>query len=190
MEIKKFKNRPNIEHKIGDRSIFESRSVAVVGVIFAKIKAEKIGDYDKLYVLAEKRSATMMDSPGKWCVPCGYLDYNENGSEAMLREVYEETGLYLPDYEKQLLNKVDSLQPFYVRTDPEENRQNVALSYCFVYDFTEIGLPEVESFKNSEIAQLKWIEIGELYFSNGYDFAFSHDKRIFMAIDKFDKYLK
>lgn len=31
--------------------------------------------------------------PGKWCLPCGYIEKNENFVDAALREVYEETHL-------------------------------------------------------------------------------------------------
>ncbi len=36
--------------------------------------------------------------PGKWCLPCGYIEYDETYLEAALREVKEETGITsLPD---------------------------------------------------------------------------------------------
>jgi 8-oxo-dGTP pyrophosphatase MutT (NUDIX family) len=44
-----------------------------------------------MYVLSTKRSSNMIDEPYKMCVPCGYLDWDESGPEAALRELQEET---------------------------------------------------------------------------------------------------
>ncbi|MDD5648858.1 MAG: NUDIX hydrolase [Candidatus Nanoarchaeia archaeon] len=167
-----FENKPNTEYKVGGKTIWESRSVAVVGVILAQWNK-------KVYTLIEKRSKNMPDSPGKWCLPCGYLDWDETGYEALIREFYEETSLYLPNYKNQLLFNNDE-QPFFVNTDPSENRQNVSLSYITIFDFLEEkSLPlEILNFKNSEIDEIKWVELLDLI---EYDFAFNHEERIVMA---------
>ena len=45
-----------------------------------------------------------------------------------------------------------------VVTDTKENRQNIVLCYCLIYDFEKIGLPKhVENYKDSEIEKIKWI---------------------------------
>ena len=172
---KPFKNKPNPVHKIGDKTIWESRSVAIVGIILAKFK-------NKTYVLIEKRSDTMMDAPGRWCLPCGYLDYNENSWEACVREVHEETGLFITDY--NLINE-NYEQPFFVNSEPTENRQNVVLYHYCVLNYWE--LPEVESYQNSEIAKVKWESVKSL---DEYDFAFNHRKRIDQALDSYHNYQK
>ena len=165
----KFNNIQNKEHKLSNgKTIWESRSVDVVAVIFTLIK-------DTIYVLLEKRSDTMMDEPGKWCLPCGYLDFSESGWEAVIREVYEETGIDIRDHGVLLDN---DKQPFFVNTDPSENRQNVSLSYCVVLDRQPIL-----NFKNHEVAETKWVPIDYL---NKYELAFNHNKRIEMALEKFD----
>lgn len=33
--------------------------------------------------------------PGKWCLPCGYIEYGENYMEAAVREVEEEAGIHV-----------------------------------------------------------------------------------------------
>ena len=39
-----------------------------------------------------RRGRTELD-PGKWCLPCGYVEYDEDFITAAVREVQEETGL-------------------------------------------------------------------------------------------------
>ena len=77
----------------------------------------------------EKRSP-IMDQPGKWCVPCGYMDCDESGIEAVIREVFEETSFYIPDL-KHRLKSDNKGQPFFINTDPSENRQNIAITSSF-----------------------------------------------------------
>lgn len=183
-----FKNRENLAHKIKDaqgkeREVWESRSGAVNGIIF--------GIYsDNVFVLVEKRSKTMRDEPSKWCVPCGYVDWDEDGYEAMIREVFQETGLYLPKFKNYLIFNNDEgdgdVQPFYVRTNPNENRQNLSMFYISIYDFTK-GLPKVESYQNEEIEIVKWLPVDEV-FKTKYKWAFKHDKFIEKSILKFEKY--
>jgi 8-oxo-dGTP pyrophosphatase MutT (NUDIX family) len=179
-----FNNRPNecITHE--GKEFWISRSAAVVGVIIA---VKKNREY---YVLAEKRSSKM-DAPGKWCVPCGYMDWNETGWEALTREVYEETSLYLNDYKNKTL-ECNNKEPFFVNTDPAENRQNIALSYFCILDFRKFsfrkGFPYyVERFKNEEIDEIKWIPVEKI---NKYDWAFDHDKRILMAVERLSEKIR
>jgi 8-oxo-dGTP pyrophosphatase MutT (NUDIX family) len=170
-----FKNRPNKSYKIGNKEIWESRSPASVGIIFGFINKD-------LYVLAEKRAKIMPDAPGLWVVPCGYMDWDENGWDALRREVYEETSFFIDDYKEYIVFNNDK-QPFYVMTEPHENRQNVALNYCLVFDFCKIGLPlEVEQYKDKEIEKVRWIHYSKI---NNYKWAFEHNKRIKMALKKF-----
>jgi 8-oxo-dGTP pyrophosphatase MutT (NUDIX family) len=173
-----FNNRPNNEYKVDrDKTIWESRSNGLNAVIFGICS-------DNIFVLAEKRSSTIMDLPNRWCLPCGYLDWDETGWEGLVREVYEETSFFIPKYKNNLIFDNDK-QPFFVNTDPKENRQNVALNYCLIFDFSK-GLPNhVESYKDEEISQIKWIPIEHI---KKYNFAFNHDKRIEMAIEKFENY--
>lgn len=39
------------------------------------------------------RRAAASSFPGSWCLPCGYVEYDEDLREALIREVEEETGL-------------------------------------------------------------------------------------------------
>lgn len=180
MEIK-FGNRLNKEHFVkdsdGDRHIWESRSVAIVGVVFAKFKGD-------IYVLMEKRSQKM-DQPGKWCLPCGYIDWDENGWQCLTREIYEETSLWLPKYDQYLVSR-NKRKPFFINTEISENRQNVALIYGMVFDFKEILPQEVFSYKDPEIDEIIWVKLNDI---NRLSVAFDHDKRICQAERYFSRHL-
>ena len=145
-----FKNRKNEEAELKDgRKAWLSRSTAVIIVMLAVYKGQ-------IFVIAEKRSKTMTDGPGLWSVPSGYLDWDETGWEAAVRELYEETGFYIPKYKGHLIFN-NGEEPWFIRTDPGENRQNVVLSFCLIYDFAE-GLPEeVEKYKDPEIEKVEWL---------------------------------
>ena len=81
MNKPEFNNQPNKCITQDGKDYWISRSTAVVGVVCILKNREP-------YFLAEKRSQ-MMDAPGLWCVPSGYIDWNENGVECLKREIYE-----------------------------------------------------------------------------------------------------
>jgi len=169
-----FKNRPNQVHIINNKEIWQSRSPVVIGIIFA------IKD-NGLYVLTEKRSQSMRDEPGKWCCPSGYIDWDETGWDCLRRELYEETGFLIDDYKKYIVND-NNKEPFYVMTHPRECRQNVALNYYVVFNFTDGIFPkEIEKNKSDEVEEIKWISIIDIH---KYNWAFEHSYRIKMAIQK------
>ena len=169
-----FKNKENKQYNVDGKEVWESRSVAVGVVIFAAVE-------DMLYVLIEKRSKKMPDGAGLWVVPSGYIDYNENGWDAIRRETYEETSFFIDTYKKDILFDNDK-QPFYVHSEPNENRQNIVLWYTLLIDFTKKGLPEeILSYKNSEIDGVEWLSTEKL---NSHKWAFNHKERIKMALNK------
>jgi len=180
-----FKNRPNKVHFVkdgdGDRDVWESRSTALGAVIFGIYQ-------ENIFVLVEKRSMNMPEGPGQWACPSGYIDYDEDGWEAIKREVYEETSFYLDDYERYLTFNNDE-DSFYTHTKPGENRQNIVVWYCMIYDFSGTELPrDIEQYKDHEVDIVKWIPI-EHVFNGKYDWAFAHDQRIEKAANKFENYL-
>lgn len=165
------------------KNVFLSRSVALVGLILA------ITD-DGFKVLIEKRSKTMMDSPSKVGLPCGYLDWEETLHSGMMREVYEETSFFMPDYEGSVIYDNDKL-PFHIIDDPKSNRQNISLVFISIYDFSKTPhtFPhDVEKFKCKETEWVKWENVDyALAPYNTYDWAFDHDKLIAKGRDLFGK---
>lgn len=167
MEIK-FKNRTNKSYEVDGKTVWESRSPALVAVIMCNLNGEK-------YVLLGQRGEGAADYQGLWNVPCGYLDWDENGYEGICREVFEETGFYIPEYLNFSIISDWLTQPFNVNTEITENRQNVALSYGFYFSAKELPKLTTENSEHNEVAEAKWVKVSEL---NNYKFAFNHDIRI------------
>jgi 8-oxo-dGTP pyrophosphatase MutT (NUDIX family) len=173
-----FNNTPNKCIKVDNNEYWISRAVAVVGILIFRNIDTQID-----YVLLEKRSEKM-DHPNQWCVPCGYLDFNEDGWECLTREVWEETGFYLSDYVKNI-NFDNDKQPFFVNTNPGENRQNIALRYGVILHFKDNEFPhEITNNTNDEVSDIQFVTLDDV---DTFDIAFHHD----IIIKNFTKkYLK
>lgn len=168
--MKLFKNKPNIQHITHDgREIWESRSVAIVPIIMAYSN-------DGIHILAQKRSK-LMDFPEMWTLPCGYLDWDETGWDAVRREVFEETS-FLIDKHIDKLKRSNNRKPIDVNTNIDENLQNVALIYKLCFYFDKLPL-YVEKHKTSETLEVKWIKLKDIH---NYEWAFNHDKLIFKSL--------
>jgi 8-oxo-dGTP pyrophosphatase MutT (NUDIX family) len=177
--MKKFNNKHNKEYKVKDgeheKTIFHVRSTAVVAVLIAKYKNE-------FYTLVNKRGPGCPDNIDKWCCTCGYLDWDETLKEAVVREVWEESGV---DVDNILLHydilKDDLDTPFFINDKTSENRQNISLSFGLLFECDE--LPETTNKYNEpgETSDIQWIKINEL---DKYDFAYNHNERILMYVKK------
>lgn len=156
----KFKNRHNPFHKVDGRIVWESRSVAVNCVVICGNS-----------VLLGQRGSGAPDSRGLWNIPSGYMDWDESGTEAVYREVWEETGVNLLE-QKIIINHL--LNPWHVNTQPDENRQNISLRYGCVIGLNGTDLPLLtdENSEPNEIGDLRWVPFNEL---DQYKYAFNHD---------------
>jgi len=170
-----FDNKPNIEHIINGKSIWVSRSPAVVGVVIAKYK-------DDDYVLIGQRGDGAADNIGLWNVPCGYLDWDETGTNGIIREIYEETGLYILDIQNIIQSNLE--QPFYVNTDINKNKQNVSLSYGLYFRCQELPKLSIDYCEPGEVSDVKWIKVSDM---NNYKYAFKHKERIESYFDIINK---
>lgn len=165
-----FGNKPNKYYNFSGRMVWESRSPAVVGVIIAKCKGED-------YVLISQRGEGAADNHGLWNVPCGYLDWNETGTDGVIREIHEETGVYVYDLKKIKHNNLE--QPFYVNTDTQENKQNVSLSYGLYFKCKELPDTSLEFCEPNEVSAALWVKVSDF---EKYDYAFHHRERILSYI--------
>ena len=155
-----FKNKPNkfVRDESG-KIQWISRSVAVVAVVKWM---------DKFLVV---KRGPAVSNPNKWCVPCGYLDWNESASECVVREVYEESGLNLRNYDV-----TGSEQPYELVTEPGVNwKQDIAIHFLVTINSEAEPITDYSKVDDEETLDIKWITVDEL---SNYKFAFNHDKRI------------
>jgi ADP-ribose pyrophosphatase YjhB (NUDIX family) len=159
------KNFPVIDKATG-REHWISRSIAAVVCIIAK---DKSGDE---YVLAVQRGKGTPDPEyvGKYCMPCGYLDYDETVAQAAQREVKEETGLTFPVADFKLVTINDN--PF------DDKRQNVTFRYLVKSDILVNELELMFTTKNSEKDEVSGIRFIKLSNIELYEWAFNHETLI------------
>jgi ADP-ribose pyrophosphatase YjhB (NUDIX family) len=159
------KNFPVIDKATG-REHWISRSIAAVVCIIAK---DKSGDE---YVLAVQRGKGTPDPEyvGKYCMPCGYLDYDETVAQAAQREVKEETGLTFPVADFKLVTINDN--PF------NDKRQNVTFRYLVKSDILVNELELMFTTKNSEKDEVSGIRFIKLSNIELYEWAFNHETLI------------
>jgi 8-oxo-dGTP pyrophosphatase MutT (NUDIX family) len=206
----KFKNIPNSSHlvptnkffnfiigllsrifKKSFRMVWDSRSVAVNGVIILFKHGNPIP-----YVLASIRGPKAADYTGSMNLVAGYLDRNEDGTQALYREAWEETGLDLktlayPERDSDCIwseiiaNNLE--QPWHVKTDPYENRQNISLRYGIAIVLKEgQDLPLLSLSNNEvhgEVEYAEWLPVNQI---DNYIWAFGHDKVIKNYLSKID----
>jgi len=174
----KFKNRPNLATETKDgKKIWLSRSTAVVSELVALDKSTH-----RYYTLIEQRGPASLGSPGMWCFPCGYLDWDETLYEAALRETWEEAGIDLLDMQYRRLDGF-SMTPWYIESNPKSHRQNISIHFGFYYEVENIDQlpkPSAENCEEGEISDLRWVPVEEVYAKAldkdfKYEMAFNHD---------------
>jgi 8-oxo-dGTP pyrophosphatase MutT (NUDIX family) len=153
-----------------NKEFWISRSMAVAAFIFTQVGL----NFHDVYLLATKRGVDTPDNQGKWCCPCGYLDYNETIKNCVIREVKEETGYDFDEREKDMLTSIG------IDSEPE-GRQNVTIRYSvmvspFNYEkhSKNINIEKLPGNKEiNEIADVKWIRAVDI---DNYKWCFNHDK--------------
>lgn len=110
------------------------------------------------HVLVVKRSEAM-SNPLLWCLPCGFMDWNETPLDACIREVYEEAGIDVREHD--MLN-ADYHRPHSIN--------GTALQFIFrLSEFPKLNLDM------DECVEYKWVGLDEL---DELEFAFGHERLI------------
>lgn len=179
MTSNKFKNKPNKVHQTQNGHVWHSRSCVVIGHIHAIINDGTKNDItdDDIYVLIGTRGTGK--HKGYYNCPTGYLDWSENIENAMYREVYEEAGLYIPDYQKHIKYNTGD-QPWFINSEPSVTLQNVLFHCGILFEFDlEKDLPPVHlnNMEQDECEAIDWIKLSEVK-KIPEKFCFNHHLRI------------
>jgi ADP-ribose pyrophosphatase YjhB (NUDIX family) len=132
--------------------IYYSRSVAVVGVLSYTNPITK----DDYFLIVKRGNKEDLDCKGQYCLPCGYLDWDETTEQAVAREVMEETKIKTNPKKWKLLG-IDS-NPI--------NKQNISMFYGYNITDEELS-PDIPKngviFTNNtpqcEIEQAEWLGV-------------------------------
>lgn len=120
---------------------------------------------DKNEVLISKRAKGLIN-PGKFTLPGGFLERDEDTKEGSLREVFEETGLRCKIL--YLFHIVDT------PLRPKEDRQNVEFRYV-------VEIIGEKEHLTEEVSELRWIDENSL--PPDEEFAFDHRKTLVKYFD-------
>lgn len=162
----KFTNRENEKIILPDgRIVFLSRSDAVVGCVVCL-------EDNVPYVLVVERGPAV-DNSGKLCLPCGYLDWDEDFTQAVKREIFEETALDVDALYASTIY-IDFHQPYYVESSPKAHRQNVSNHFGLVLSGPRPELKESAGMRTGEITKVQWMKASDLLFQTDETFAFWH----------------
>lgn len=167
MEKKELRNQPCYDAD-GNFIGWFSRSIAAAIFVFCR---DKEGD---LYVLASERGKGAADFQGYWNCPCGYLDFSETVKQCAMRELYEETGISVPEECVYFVSYEDK---------PSANRQNVTFRFG-VYDSSktieQLSDFSKENNEEDEVGEIAWIPVSEI---GSRQWAFNHDKTILTVLE-------
>ena len=167
-----------------------SRSIAVHGILL--LKNFETGE---VYVLLERRGPNCPDEIGKLANVCGYLDWRETLVDALKREVYEETGLYIDDLKTKNI-KFSGIDD---SIDGENAvKQNVTIRYEVTLDYKEV-MSLLESGEincdtksrggeSGEVSEIKVLKLTDSDPVDETQFAFNHGQIINSIIEHYKKW--
>lgn len=151
--MSKFPSTPNRCIIVDDEELWISRSVTVLAILVFVCNGSA-------YVPLNKRGPDLPTEVGKWSLAGGYLDYDETIGGAVMREVWEELGLNLQEFQTNHRLEGSLDQPSLVFSEPRRS-QNVTMHYplmVFLNEGTE--LPSLApTVSKGEVAEVGWFSL-------------------------------
>lgn len=155
----KFNNTENRCITVDGKELWISRSVTVLPVLIFVVGEQKLAN---AYVPLGKRGHALPDEVGKWCLPGGYLDFDETAGGAVQREIWEEMGLNVPALQAAhtFIGQLD--QPYFVFSEPRR-RQNVTLRFPLLFNLADgTALPTLNPQVGAEeVSETQWFGLEE-----------------------------
>lgn len=140
----------SLEYQGKEYWISRSAAVIVIAVVDDKFIAVKRG-----------KGTPDPEFVGSWCLPCGYVDYDETLREAAARELKEETGIVVNPKNLHLVDIGD---------DPKsDKRQNI--TFVYLTFLPETSQTSNEGAEKDEVDDIRWFTKEEALETN---WAFNH----------------
>jgi 8-oxo-dGTP diphosphatase len=141
----------NFEFEHEGKKLWYSRSLACGLVILRYDSA-----YNTIEVLAARRGQGCEYNKGKWNIPGGFIDFDEDSKQCAIREAFEETGVSIP---------VEHVNFQFLDTTPRGKRQTMVAMHSAIFPKTatkdwELSMDHVA--EKDEVAEVKWIDLKDL----------------------------
>jgi ADP-ribose pyrophosphatase YjhB (NUDIX family) len=140
--------RNNFEFEHNGEKLWYSRSLACIGFVFRKSQ----NTYE---VLISKRGNGCEYNKGKWNVPGGFIDFNEDAKDCVIREMREETGINISR---------DDLEFVFLDTKPNNTRQSMIVGYAAFFNVEDTVDWEftTQYAEENEVSEIKWINVRDI----------------------------
>lgn len=134
----------NFEFEHNGEKLWYSRSLACNLIVFVRMPDHSIS------VLCNKRGEGCEFNKGKWNLPGGFIDFNEDSKDCAIRETFEECGV-----------KIDKNRVVFseLLTKPHGKRQTMTAVHYAIYDYNLEAKDWVFSSKNSENEEVSEIKL-------------------------------
>jgi ADP-ribose pyrophosphatase YjhB (NUDIX family) len=132
-----------------------------------------------LFILVNKRGTVLEDEPLKWSLPGGYLDWNETIEDATKRELWEENGFHIDDYDLNYFY-TNLNGPHIVNSNPNNKGETLLVNINIsAFGPLKKDLPKlcIEQ-SNGESLDAKWLLMSEIEEIPESEWAFNHKEKI------------
>lgn len=141
----------NFEFEHEGKKLWYSRSLACSLVVLRYDSAE-----NTIEVLAARRGQGCEYNKGKWNIPGGFIDFDEDSKQCAIRETFEETGVSIPE-EHVMFQFLD--------TTPRGKRQTMVAVHSAIFPKLQTRNWELTTENNAEkdeVSEIKWIDLRDL----------------------------
>lgn len=144
----------NFEFEHNGKKLWYSRSLACNLIVFVRMPDKSIS------VLCNKRGQGCEFNKGKWNLPGGFIDFNEDSKDCAIRETFEECGV-----------KIDKNRVIFseLLTKPHGKRQTMTAVHYAIYDYNTEAKNwtfDTNNSENGEVEEVKLIDYVDIVKTN------------------------